>query len=270
VFCTWVDPAEIGWTTSELVLGVDPRNHVRWGPCFQLLQCTSWWVCCEKVAHARLPSVGFRSWSRFLVASLQVTWVINLVVGCHYFLPGLQLPSWYQFHCLVNRGMMGVNNLPKTYLTASRLRFEPRPYCAWVQHANHSATEPPLVCCILHWVVTGVGWQCSFLPNYFGLLSSCNSLLYYRVLMCLWCSEAASHWSVEHWTRESDCRHGAHHTSTEGRLDKDVCQRVSMPALCIINKCPVTFAMIVLTVYKCKKLNSLKHLVRTTVAGSHN
>ena len=27
--------------------------------------------------------------------------------------------------------------------TASRLQFEPRPFCAWVQHANHSATEPP-------------------------------------------------------------------------------------------------------------------------------
>jgi len=39
---------------------------------------------------------------------------------------------------------MGVNSLPKTcYPTASRLRFEPRPFCAWVQHANHSATEPP-------------------------------------------------------------------------------------------------------------------------------
>ena len=29
------------------------------------------------------------------------------------------------------------------YPTASRLRFEPGPFCAWVQHANHSATEPP-------------------------------------------------------------------------------------------------------------------------------
>ena len=31
------------------------------------------------------------------------------------------------------------------YPTASLLRFEPRPFCAWVQHqhANHSATEPP-------------------------------------------------------------------------------------------------------------------------------
>ena len=32
------------------------------------------------------------------------------------------------FCCLVNRGMMGVNSLPKTVtLTASRLRYEPRP-----------------------------------------------------------------------------------------------------------------------------------------------
>jgi len=42
-----------------------------------------------------------------------------------------------QFPCLVNRGTMGVNSLPKT---ASRLRLEPRPFCAWVQQANHWAT----------------------------------------------------------------------------------------------------------------------------------
>ena len=48
---------------------------------------------CKKVAHTRLPSVWFRSWSRFLAVSLQVTWVINPAVGCHYFLPGLQVPS---------------------------------------------------------------------------------------------------------------------------------------------------------------------------------
>ena len=47
-----------------------------------------------KVAHTRLPSVGFRSWSRFLAVS-----------------PGV---GRYQFRCLVNRGMMGVNSLPKT------------------------------------------------------------------------------------------------------------------------------------------------------------
>jgi len=52
-------------------------------------------LLCEgkKVAHTRLQSVGFRSWSRLLAVSLQVTWVINLAVGCRYFSPGLQLPS---------------------------------------------------------------------------------------------------------------------------------------------------------------------------------
>ena len=45
-----------------------------------------------KVAHTRLPSIGFQSWSQFLAVSLQVTWAINPAVGCQYFLPGLQLP----------------------------------------------------------------------------------------------------------------------------------------------------------------------------------
>jgi len=45
-----------------------------------------------KVAHTRLLSVGSRSWSRFLAVSLQVRWVLNPAVGCHYFPPGLQLP----------------------------------------------------------------------------------------------------------------------------------------------------------------------------------
>ena len=44
-----------------------------------------------KVAHTRLPSVGFSSWSRFSAVNLQVRWVINPAVG-HYFPPGLQLP----------------------------------------------------------------------------------------------------------------------------------------------------------------------------------
>ena len=104
----------------------------------------------KKVAHTRLPSVAFRSWSWFLSVSLQVTWVINLAVGCHYFLPGLQLPPQ------PSRGLLPILLLGEQrrngceqfaqdccYPTASRLRFEPRPFCAWVQHANHSATEPP-------------------------------------------------------------------------------------------------------------------------------
>jgi len=46
-----------------------------------------------KVGHTRLPSIGFRSWSRFLAVSLQVTRVMNPAVGCQYFPSGLQLPS---------------------------------------------------------------------------------------------------------------------------------------------------------------------------------
>jgi len=45
-----------------------------------------------KVAHTRLPSVGFRGWSLFLAVNPQVTWVINPAVGYHYFPRGLQLP----------------------------------------------------------------------------------------------------------------------------------------------------------------------------------
>jgi len=94
-------------------------------------------------------SVGFRSWFRFLAVSLQVTWVINPAVGCHYFPPGPQLPSQPL------RGLLPIPLLGEhrhdwceqfawdCYPTASLLRFEPRPYCAWVQHANHSATERP-------------------------------------------------------------------------------------------------------------------------------
>ena len=74
------------------------------------------------VAHTRLPSVGFRSWSRFLAVSLQVTWVINPAVGCHYFPPGPQLPSqpWRGLLSISlfgeqrHDGCEGVNSLPKT------------------------------------------------------------------------------------------------------------------------------------------------------------
>ena len=88
----------ISWVWDSL----QADNHASTPPlCFLQTGCPS---CCPinsvkalikkvKVAHTRLPSIGFRSWSRFLAVSLQVTWVINPAVGCHYFLPGLQLPS---------------------------------------------------------------------------------------------------------------------------------------------------------------------------------
>jgi len=73
----------------------------------------------KKVAHTRLLSVGLRSLSRFMAVSLQVTWIINPAVGCHYLPPGLHLPlqplrGLLPICCLVNRGTMGVNSLPKT------------------------------------------------------------------------------------------------------------------------------------------------------------
>jgi len=75
-----------------------------------------------KVANTRLPSVGFRSWSRLSAVSLQVTWVINLAVGCHYFPLGLQLPP-QPLRKLLPISLLGeqrhdgcevVNSLPKT------------------------------------------------------------------------------------------------------------------------------------------------------------
>ena len=113
------------------------------------LPCPSSHPNVKKVVCTRLPSVGFRSWSRFLGVSLQVTWVINPAVGCQYFPPGQQLPPQPL------RGLLPISLLGEhrrdgceqfaydCYSTASRLRFEPRPYCAWVQQANQSATEPP-------------------------------------------------------------------------------------------------------------------------------
>jgi len=50
-------------------------------------------ITCKKVKVARVTSIGFKSWSRFLAVSLQVMRVINPAVGCRYFPPGSQLPS---------------------------------------------------------------------------------------------------------------------------------------------------------------------------------
>ena len=47
----------------------------------------------KKVAHTRLPSIGFRSRFPFLAVSLQVTRVINPALGCQYFPPRPQLPQ---------------------------------------------------------------------------------------------------------------------------------------------------------------------------------
>jgi len=113
-----------------------------------------------KVALTRLLSVGFRSWSRFLAVSLLVTWVINPAIGCNYFPPGLQLPS-RPLRGLVPISLLGEQRHDGCeqfaydwYPTASRLRFKPRSYCAWVQHANGSngILSPGL------WLTSPAGW----------------------------------------------------------------------------------------------------------------
>ena len=70
--------------------------------------------------------------------------------SCHYLPPGLQLLS-QPLRGLIPVLLLGEQRYDgceqfaqDCYTTASRLQFEPGPFCAWVQHANHSATEPPL------------------------------------------------------------------------------------------------------------------------------
>jgi len=77
-----------------------------------------------------------------------VTWVVNPAVGCRHFPPGPQLP-WQPL-----RGLLPVSLLGERWVWTVCLRLlpdsvaaailNPDPiYCAWVQHANHLATEPP-------------------------------------------------------------------------------------------------------------------------------
>ena len=86
-----------------------------------------------------------------------MTRVINPAVGCHYFPPGLQLPS-QPLRGLLPISLLGAQKHDGceqfAYPTAMRLRFEPRPYCARVQHANHSATEPPSVVLLYYIIIT--------------------------------------------------------------------------------------------------------------------
>ena len=122
-------PDTFSWKTAiKTQVGFSKRFFLR----------TVWAVWClkkVKVADSRLPSVGFQSWSRFLAVNLHVTWIINPKVGCHYFLPGLQLPPQPL------RGLLPVLLLgEQRYSGCERLRFEPGPFCARVQHTNHSAT----------------------------------------------------------------------------------------------------------------------------------
>jgi len=73
----------------------------------------------------------------------------------------------------MNRGTTGVNSLPKTVTRQHHgCDLNPGPFCAWVQHTNHSATEPPgtQASCNSY----SISWLCKcdkyYRENYFWLL----------------------------------------------------------------------------------------------------
>ena len=101
----------------------------------------------RKVAHTRLPSVGFRSWSRFFAVSLQMTWVIN---------PAYRLPLLSARPAVTHATLKRAATNFAAWWTEAQwvwtvclrllpvsVAIEPGTSCAWVQHADHSATEPP-------------------------------------------------------------------------------------------------------------------------------
>jgi len=123
--------------------------------CWVVGTVSFWGVKKVKLAHTRLPSIGFRSWSRFLAVSLQVTWIINPAVGCHYFtstpllsvrlavtLATLKRAAtsfaawWIQAQWVWTVCLWVLHDSVATTIWTWA-------FCPWVQHANHSATEPP-------------------------------------------------------------------------------------------------------------------------------
>ena len=103
---------------SEEILNSLFMAYVRLGQC-QKQQQVSYDMICKKVAHTRLPSVGFRSWYWFLAVSLQVMWAINPVLGCPYFfsrptVTPAALRRLLPVFAVWWTGTMGVNSMPKT------------------------------------------------------------------------------------------------------------------------------------------------------------
>ena len=113
-----------------------------------------------KCSPYSITELGFRSWSWFLAVSQQVTWVINPAVGCHYFPPGLQLPSQPL------RGLLPILLLGEQrhdgceqfaydcYPTASRLLFAPGPSAP--ESSMLTTWLPSLTYCKIAGVMTGI------------------------------------------------------------------------------------------------------------------
>jgi len=111
------------------------------------------WVC------------GLTFWPTLYTLQLFTGWPKKLYVVQHTISLESFKIKWNGFHGL--RGLLPILLLGEqrhdgceqfdSYPTASRLRFEPGPFCAWVQHANHSATEPPWMCKEMYIIEGGNG-----------------------------------------------------------------------------------------------------------------
>jgi len=130
-FCRTKQRTHYNRHSTGTVFNCASRILQRRRPILELIITTTLYSCRKnkKLVHTRLPSVGFRSWSRFLAVSLQVTWVINPTVGCHYFPPGPQLRSQplrgrLPILLLGEQRHDGCEQFAQDcYPTASRLRF---------------------------------------------------------------------------------------------------------------------------------------------------
>jgi len=114
----------------------------------------SWEVCgntvsfqqCTATKWQPVAKVGNSKGSPYSIAECRVPELIPVLgsqpAGDVSHKPGGRLPLLSAKACSYPpqpvRGL-----LPVSLLGEQRLRFEPGLYCAWVQHANHSATEPP-------------------------------------------------------------------------------------------------------------------------------
>jgi len=119
-----------------------------------VLSCFYWVLKAVKASHTCYQELGLELIPVYRQSAHRL-YVIHLAVGCHYFLPGLRLPSqlqsittpylvpgytaWWQRH-------IGVNNLPKVVTQLlPRLGFEPTTCRLQVQRSTHCATAPSIV-----------------------------------------------------------------------------------------------------------------------------
>ena len=118
----------LGFTSESIQLFIHSHHLITWS--YHLSVATMK----KKASHTRYRALGPELIPVYGQSAHRWLWGIHPVVGCHYFLPGLQLPSqphsvtpwpvagypaWWQRH-------IGVNNLPKTAMQLLLwARFEP-------------------------------------------------------------------------------------------------------------------------------------------------